>query len=120
MELEVFIEFDEERMDLLYFVLVAYGMTQVIVGGSIFNKIRPPKEKFGGFFHCPMCMGFWVGVFLWSINGLTELFSFDYNYINFLLLGSLSSGTSYIMYSMIGDFGFRSEKMNNVFNRNGG
>jgi hypothetical protein len=107
-------------VDLLYFILIAFGITQVLVSGTIFNKIRPPKERFGGFFHCAMCMGFWVGVFLWSINGLTELFSFDYNYINFLLLGSLSSGSSYVLHSVIGDYGFRSEKMNNIFNRNGG
>ena len=28
-------------------------MTQIIVYGSIFNTVRPSKEKLGGFFHCP-------------------------------------------------------------------
>ena len=29
-----------------------------------------------------MCMGFWVGVFLFGINAFTELFTFEYNYAN--------------------------------------
>jgi hypothetical protein len=85
-------------------------MTQIIIFGSIFNKIRPSKEwlcGFGKLFHCPMCMGFWVGVFLFGINGQTELFSFEYKIINALLLGCLSSGTSYLLSVLINDFGFK-------------
>ncbi len=109
-------------MELLYFILISFGMTQVIISGSIFDSIRPDKKALKGFgevFHCPMCMGFWVGVFLWGINHFTELFIFEYNLINPLLLGSLSSGTSYFLYSIIGDYGLRFEHMSNVFNRNG-
>ena len=97
-------------MDLIYFILIAYGMTQILIFGSIFNKIRPSKSWLGGFgklFHCPMCMGFWVGVFLFGINKYTELFSFGYNVINMLLLGCLSSGSSYLMSVLINDFGFK-------------
>jgi len=54
-------------------------------------------------------MGFWVGVFLWSINGFTELFSFDYNLINAFLLGCLSSGTSYTLNMIFGDNGVKHE-----------
>ena len=97
-------------MDLLCFILAAYGMTQIIIFGSIFNKIRPSKERFGGLgklFHCPMCMGFWVGVFLFGINDQTELFSFEYNVVNALILGCLSSGTSYLLSVLVNDFGFK-------------
>ena len=31
--------------------------------------------------HCPMCIGFWVGVFLCGINKFTELFNFDCNFV---------------------------------------
>ena len=96
-------------MELLYFILVAYGLTQILVYGSILNRIRPPKETMGGFFHCPMCVGFWVGVFLFGINAHTELFTFELNAINAFLLGSLSSGTSYILSMLFGDWGFRYE-----------
>jgi hypothetical protein len=97
-------------MDLLYFIFAAYGMTQIIIFGSIFNKIRPSKNWMGGLgklFHCPMCMGFWVGVFLFGINSHTELFSFEYNIVNALILGCLSSGTSYLLSVLINDFGFK-------------
>lgn len=52
-----------------------------------------------------MCMGFWIGVFLFCINPLTELFSYEYNFINALVLGGLSSGTSYILITLFGDDG---------------
>ena len=97
-------------MELLYFVLTAYGLTQILVCGSIFNKIRPTKDwlyGFGKLFHCPMCMGFWVGIFLFCINGHTELFTFKYNVFNALILGWLSSGTCYLLSVLINDFGLK-------------
>jgi len=97
-------------MQLIYFVLAAYGLTQILLYGSIFNKIRPSRKwlhGFGKLFHCPMCMGFWVGVFLWGINRHTELFTFDYNLANLVILGSLSSGTCYLLSVLVNDFGFK-------------
>lgn len=94
-------------MDLIYFILAAYGLTQILVYGSIFNSIRPKEGKLGELFHCPMCMGFWVGMFLFGLNGFTELFTFEYNYVNLLILGSLSSGTSYIFNMVFGDEGIK-------------
>lgn len=92
-------------MGLIYFILCAYGMTQILVYGSIFNKIRPEHH----FFHCPMCVGFWIGVFLAGINRYTELFTFDTSVINCFLLGCLSSGTSYILCTLFGDNGVKHE-----------
>ena len=97
-------------MELIYFILCAYGLTIILVWGSIFDKVRPSKEQIGGLgklFHCPMCMGFWVGVFLFGINDLTELFSFDYNLINALLLGCLSAGTTYFISMLVNDGGIK-------------
>ena len=90
-------------MGLLYFVLSAYGLTQILVYGSVFSKVRPKHH----FFHCPMCVGFWVGVFLVGINRYTELFTYDNNIVNYLLLGCLSSGTSYILCTLFGDNGVK-------------
>jgi hypothetical protein len=96
-------------VELLYFILSAYGMTQILVYGSIFNKIRPSYH----FFHCPMCIGWWVGLFLWAINPFTELFTFDYFILTGFLLACLSSGTSYVLNMVFGDkginFNFRGE-----------
>ena len=88
-------------LGLLYFVLCAYGLTSILVYGKIFEHIRPKHC----FFHCPACMGFWVGTFLWSVNGFTELFTFDYSFMNLFLLGWLSSGTSYILSMLFADNG---------------
>jgi len=93
--------------DLIYFILCAYGMTQIIVYGSIFDRIRPSCGHIGKLFHCSMCMGFWVGVFLFGINQFTELFTFKYEVANLLLLGCLSSGTSYVLDMIVGDCGIK-------------
>lgn len=99
-------------MELLTFILCAYGLTQILVYGDLplLKRIRPAKESAGGYgklFHCPMCMGFWTGVFLFGINGCTELFTFEYTLANALILGSLSSGTCYLLGVLINDFGFK-------------
>jgi len=88
-------------MSLIYFILIAFGMTQLLVYGTIFNKIRPSYP----FFHCSMCMGWWVGLFLWAINQYTELITFDCSIITGLMLACLSSGTSYMLGMIVGDKG---------------
>ena len=92
-------------MSLIYFILCAYGLTQILAYGSVFDKIRPKHH----FFHCPMCIGFWSGVFLVGINRYTELFTFDNNIVNYFLLGCLSSGTSYVFCTLFGDNGVKHE-----------
>lgn len=88
-------------MSLLYFVLSAYGLTQLLCYAKIFDKIRPK----GYFWSCPMCMGFWVGVFLCGISPLTELFTYELTVASFLICGWVSSGTSYILNVVFGDDG---------------
>ena len=92
-------------MSLLYFVLAAYGITQILVFSRVLDKVRPSSI----FFHCPMCVGFWVGVLLLLLNSFTELFTFDVSLINAVLLGCLSSGTSYALCMLISDGGFQHE-----------
>jgi hypothetical protein len=90
-------------LELLYFTLCSFGLTSILVYGKVLDRIRPKHC----FFHCPACMGFWVGVFLFCVNGYTELFTFDYNLINALLLGWLSSGTSYVLSTLFNDNGLK-------------
>jgi len=96
-------------MELVTFILAAYGLTQIVVYGKIFNKIRPSKGKLGELFKCPMCMGFHVGWVLMILSPFTELFNFDVSLTNFFLLGCLSSGTSYILNMVFGDEGIKHE-----------
>ena len=95
--------------ELLTFILCAYGLTQILVYGKIFNKLRPQKGKIGELVNCPMCMGFHVGWFLMLLSPYTELFSFDVTVFNVFLLGWLSSGTSYILNMIFGDNGVKYE-----------
>ena len=99
-------------MELLLFVLIAYGLTQILVYSDmpILKKLRPQKDSYKGYgkvFHCPMCMGFHVGWFLVLISPWTELFMFDSTLVNAFLFGCLSSGTSYILNMVFSDDGIK-------------
>jgi hypothetical protein len=91
--------------EILYFILCAYGLTQLLVFSKVVAPLRPKHY----FFHCPMCVGFWVGALLLLLNPFTELFTFDVSAINAFLLGCLASGTSYALCMLISDGGFQHE-----------
>jgi len=94
-------------IELIYFLLVCSGLTQILVYGKILDKLRPKEGFFGELFSCPMCTGFWVGVFLWGTNDYTELFSYDFSLLTGFFLGCLSSGVSYILAVTVDDDGFK-------------
>ena len=97
-------------MELLHFILAAYGMTFIIIHGHIFNKIRPECKSWAGLgrlFHCHLCMGFWVGIFLWGVSPYTELFTFEYSAVNAFLCGCISAGTSYFLSMVVDDYGIK-------------
>lgn len=92
-------------MDLLYFILAAYGLTQILVYAKVFDRLRPTTGWLGSLFKCPMCIGFHVGWILMLLSPYTELFNFDVTPVNYFILGGLSSGTSYILNMIVGDNG---------------
>ena len=65
------------------------------------------------FFHCTMCIGFWVGMFVHVfMQGMfDEFFAFhirDWEFYGVMfLMGCISSGTSYALSSIIGDNGIK-------------
>ena len=77
--------------------------TDVKIEDGVFHA----KGKLGELANCPMCMGFHVGWFLVLLSPLTELFSFDVSLFNFVIMGSLSSGTSYILNMVFSDDGIQ-------------
>ena len=105
-------------MELLTFILAAYGLTQIIVYSSLFSPLRPKKGRIKGFVTCPMCIGFHVGWILMLLSPFTELFNFDVTVVNFFILGWLSSGTSYILNMIIGDDGIKYAKKDTTQNEN--
>ena len=90
-------------MNLLYFILCAYGLTNILVYSAIFDSIRPENK----FFHCPMCIGFWVGWFIWIIQLFcpSNIFYHDNALSTGFFLACLSSGTSYLLSMVVGDEG---------------
>lgn len=98
--------------ELFCFILICFGCTNILAYGKIFNAIRPKYH----FFHCPMCIGFWVGVFFSFFLKMPILISstewlniYMKDGFNAFACGCLSSGTSYILAMMIGDEGIRYE-----------
>jgi len=79
-------------MNLLTFILASYGMTMILVYGKIFDPIRPKHH----FFKCPLCIGFWIGIFNWFMIDLP---------FNLFVAGCVSAGTSYFISRLVDDEG---------------
>ena len=109
---ELWQDLKRNKMELLLFILIAYGLTQILVYSDmpIIKRLRPDKESYRGYgkvFHCPMCMGFHVGWFLVLLSPWTELFTFDPTLVNAFILGCLSSATSYVLNMVFSDDGIQ-------------
>tara|TARA_B100000927_G_scaffold262348_1_gene233187 strand:+ start:7876 stop:8193 length:318 start_codon:yes stop_codon:yes gene_type:complete len=92
-------------VNFIWFCLISYGLTQILVYGKIFDPIRPESGKLGQLLKCPMCTGFWVGLFLWFVKDYTQLFNFDDSFITALLLGCASSAASFLGSMFMSDEG---------------
>ena len=98
-------------MTFIWFCLVSYGLTQILVYGKILDPIRPKSGKLGQLLECPMCTGFWVGLFLWFVKDYTQLFTFDNSVVTGLLLGFAGSAAAYIGNMTFGDDGIKIEHL---------
>ena len=60
-------------MMVLFWILAAYGMTSILVWGSIFESTRTFIKKhskfFGDLISCTLCTGTWVGFFMSIVFG---------------------------------------------------
>ena len=92
-------------MFLITYILACYGLTQILIYGTIFDCIRPKQGLWGELFKCPMCMGFHVGWLLAILFSASNLFDIQTNIIDIFILACLSSGTSYVFCSLFTDFG---------------
>ena len=60
-------------IELAKFFSVSYGITAIIVHSYIFDSLRfkafkALKEPWNKFLLCPMCVGFWVGMFCYLMG----------------------------------------------------
>ena len=92
-------------MFLVTYILACYGLTQILVYGTIFDSIRPKQGLWGELFKCPMCLGFHVGWLLAILFSASNLFNIQTNIIDIFILACISSGTSYVFCSLFTDFG---------------
>jgi hypothetical protein len=97
-------------MSLIAFILICYGMTQILTVGRVFNPIRPNYY----FFKCSMCMGFWSsGIIYLSLYLFASISLFTVPIWLGVFFGAcLGSGTSYFIQSLVSDHGF------NIINNN--
>ena len=82
-------------MELLVFVLVCYGITNIVCFGRILAPLRAGVDRLkvdtlSEFVRCPMCVGFWVGLGV----GLA-----GYGVAHPFLDGCMSSGASFLLHA---------------------
>jgi hypothetical protein len=98
-------------MKILLFVLLAYGITNIAVFGSIFenwravwNKVNP--KFFGKLFSCPMCLSFYVGGILsyifYTMGYSTPFLSYGVTNLPLLIFldACFSSGCTWILHNI--------------------
>ena len=100
-------------MEVLLIILVGYGISNIIVFGSIFEKLRKWSDVYnpgflGTLFGCMMCTPFWVGFFLSlgaHLSGFTNFSPFysyglECVYISVFLDSCLISGTTWFIHTI--------------------
>lgn len=103
--------------EIILFYFVCIGTSIIITSSSIFEPVRnfiDSKSSFlGELFSCPMCMGFWSGVF-WSIvnsNFSGEHYVGHLNVVYAGILSSLFSWTYFSIVDCIQSFSLRNEEI---------
>lgn len=82
---------------IILWVFMAYGMTSIIVWGSIFeglrNWIKKHSKFFGDLISCTLCTSTWVGFFMSIFLGSLSHYVFDtYYIINIFFDGMFTAG----------------------------
>lgn len=95
-----------DMTQLIFWILVAYGMTSILVWGSIFEKVREFIKKnskfFGDLISCTLCTSTWIGFFL-SIcfGGLsTQFFNIHWT-LGIFFDGMFTAGAVWALNSII-------------------
>lgn len=72
-------------MTLIFWILAAYGMTSILVWGSIFESTRTFIKKhskfFGDLISCTLCTSTWVGFFMSIVLGGLSSNFFDVHWL---------------------------------------
>lgn len=91
---------------LVLWTITAYGLTSILVWGSIFETTRTwisKKSKFfGDLISCTLCTSTWVG-FLMSLTfgSLTQNYFDTYTFFNFFFDGMFTAGSVWAINSIV-------------------
>jgi|TARA_B110000211_G_C14083845_1_gene555785 hypothetical protein len=99
-------------MEVLLFILVTYGISNIVVFGSIFEGFRDfwndlSPNFFGKLFSCMVCLPTWVGIFISIGAHLTKFTQFspfahyglDNAFLAIFLDGCLASGCVWLVHT---------------------
>lgn len=89
-------------MLMLFWILASYGMSNIIVYGSIFEGPREwigkKSQWFYKLFNCMMCLPFYTGIFMSLVlGGLTNKFIPCPWYMCLFFDAVFTSGTNYVL-----------------------
>jgi hypothetical protein len=90
---------------LLLWSFIGYGMTTIIVYGSIFDSTRQwilkHSKFFGELINCPLCTSTWVGFFLSIVTGGLTIQYFEVGWLTIFLDGMFTAGAVWAINSII-------------------
>lgn len=92
--------------EIILWAFMAYGMTSILVWGSIFENqrewIKKRSKFFGDLISCTLCTSTWVGFFMSIVLGsITVRFFESFLLINFFFDGMLTAGLVWAINSII-------------------
>lgn len=94
-------------MELIVFLLISYGISNIVIFSTIFKGwrefwLKHSPNFFGKLFTCMICLPFWVGILLsYIVFSITESFlGVDNFYINLFLDGCLTSGGVWLIHTI--------------------
>lgn len=93
-------------MELLFYMITAYGMTSILVWGSIFEStrewIKRKSKFFGDLISCTLCTSTWVGFFMSLFLGSISTLYFDTIWIiNLFFDGMFTAGSVWAINAII-------------------
>ena len=89
-------------MNIIFFILLCYGITMLIVQSKIVEPIRTylgVNAFFKNLLHCMMCTGFWVGLFISGIYSPTHAYmNCNNDLLERVFDGAFTSGLVWFLY----------------------
>ena len=100
--------------ELIVVIIAAYGITNIVTQGTIFDPIkemlrgcRVIGEKLFYLLNCPMCFGFWVGLFLGLLFG-------PFEWWNIIMNGAFYSATTWLIHCLAAFLGMGQDPERNI------